>query len=139
MKKLVVDQLLFLTIGIVTFWTLAFHMSGSTAVKTVLLITLVLSTGYLCHKVLLLPLDKILGKKERTAYFSAAVGSVWGYEFFKRGYFRDWKFYWGNHQTMRLLAVNVRPDMYQPKHGQKVKITYYRLSRILLSCEIIEG
>ncbi len=64
---------------------------------------------------------------------------MWGYEFFRHSYFSDWKFYWGNHQTIHLLAVDVCPDMYQLKHGQKVKITYYRLSRILLSCEIIDG
>ena len=138
MKQFVADQLFLLTIGIVTFWTLVFHMSGSTAVKTALLITLGLSIGYLCHKVLLIPFDMLIGKSVQTVYFSAITGSVWGYEFFKRGYFRDWKFYWGNHQPIRLLAVDMRPDM-QPEHGQRVKVTYYRLSRILLSCERADG
>lgn len=139
MRKFVTDQILLLIIGGVTFWTLAFHMSGATAVRVVLLIILVLSVGCLCQKVLLLPFDMLVGKREQPAYFSATAGSMWGYEFFRHSYFSDWKFYWGNHQTIHLLAVDVCPDMYQLKHGQKVKITYYRLSRILLSCEIIDG
>ena len=47
MRKFVTDQILLLIIGGVTFWTLAFHMSGATAVRVVLLIILVLSVGYL--------------------------------------------------------------------------------------------
>ena len=117
MRKFVTDQILLLIIGGVTFWTLAFHMSGATAVRVVLLIILVLSVGYLCQKVLLLPFDMLVGKREQPAYFSATAGSMWGYEFFRHSYFSDWKFYWGNHQTIHLLAVDVCPDMYQLKHG----------------------
>ena len=64
MRKFVTDQILLLIIGGVTFWTLAFHMSGATAVRVVLLIILVLSVGDLVRNGLFLPVDRRVGMCE---------------------------------------------------------------------------
>lgn len=134
MKKYILDQSIFLVLGIAIivsipiicgpFFTLFFE------------VVVILCWGYLCRRILLLPVDLILGKVTQTAYFAAQCG-IEDLEFFKNTYCCEWKFNLGNGQTLRLLV----PIAITPKEAYKLvppqkdvihRITYFNLSKILL-------
>ena len=134
MKKYIIDQFLFLVMGIAImilipifcgpFFTLIFE------------IAVILCWGYLCRRILFLPFDLILGKVTQTAYFAAQSG-IEDLEFFKNMYCCEWKFNLENGQTLRLLV----PIAITPKEAYKLvpppkdvihRITYFNLSKILL-------
>ena len=134
MKKYILDQSIFLVLGIAIivsipficgpFFTLFFE------------VVVILCWGYLCRRILLLPVDLILGKVTQTAYFTAQSG-IEDLEFFKNMYCCEWKFNLENGQTLRLLV----PIAITPKEAYKLvppqkyvihKINYFRLSKILL-------
>ena len=134
MKKYVIDQFIFLVMGIAImiliptfcgpFFTLIFE------------IAVILSWGYLCRRILFLPFDLILGKVTKTVYFAAQCG-IEDLEFFKNTYCCEWKFNLENGQTLRLLvpiAITKKEayKMVSPQKDVKLRITYFRLSRILL-------
>ena len=140
MKKFIIDQSIFLVVGIVImvfipvicgpFFSLFFEAIG------------ILCWGYLCRRILLLPVDLILGKVTQTAYFAAQSG-IEDLEFFKNTYYCEWKFNLKNSQTLRLLVpIAITPkETYKPVPPPKDvlhKITYLRLSKILLQWEQVE-
>lgn len=134
MKKFILDQSLFLVLGIAIiifiptvcgpFFTLFFEVVA------------ILSWGYLCRRILLLPVDLIIGKVTQTAYFATQSG-IEDLEFFKSTYCCEWKFILRTGQTLRLLvpiAIN-KKEAYKLDPPQKDvihRITYFRLSKILL-------
>lgn len=134
MKKYILDQALFLAVGIAIiacipivcgpFFTLFFE------------IVVILCWGYLCRRILLLPVDLIIGKATQTAYFATQSG-IEDLEFFKNMYCREWKFNLRNGQLLRLLvpiavAKEETHKMSLPPKDLKLRITYFRLSKILL-------
>lgn len=137
MKKILIDQALFLAIGIAimilipTFCGPVFTLIFEIAV--------ILSWGYLCRRILLLPFDLVLGKVSQTVYFASQC-SVEDLEFFKNMNYYVWKFYYGKDQTLKLLVPNAikKGEEYRvalPQKDVKLKITYLRLSKILLQWE----
>lgn len=134
MKKFIIDQSLFLVMGIAIMilipafcgpiFTLIFES------------VVVLCWGYLCRRILLLPFDLILGKVTQTAYFATQCG-IEDLEFFKDMYCCEWKFNLGNGQMLRLLvpiAITKKEayKMVQPQNDIKLRITYLSRSKILL-------
>ena len=134
MKKYILDQSIFLVLGIAImafipiicgpFFSLVFEVVA------------ILCWGYLCRRILLLPVDLVLGKGTQTAYF-ATQSAIEDLEFFKNTYFCEWKFIIEKGQTLRLLV----PIAISPKEAYKLvppqkdvihRITYFRLSKILL-------
>ena len=69
MKKFLVDQVIFLVIGI-AIMILIPTFCGS-IFTLIFEIVVTLCWGYLCRRILLLPFDIILGKISETVYFAA--------------------------------------------------------------------
>ena len=101
MKKFLIDQSLFLLAGIAIMILIPFVYRPAFA--CVFEIIAVLSWGYLCRRILLLPLDLLFGKVTQTVYFSAQC-SAEHFEFSKGKACCVWKFYSGDKQTLTLLA-----------------------------------
>ena len=137
MKKYIIDRLVLLALGI-CFMIYTPYSAGP--IFTIIgEITLILSFGILCHRVLLLPLDLIVGKKQAVVYFGYQYCVEDG-EMITRKHFVEWKFYYGSNQKICLLAPYAIPKdtlMHPttPARDQKVKITYYRYSKILCHWE----
>ena len=134
MKKYIIDQFLFLAVGI-TIISLIPLFCGPVFTLIWELVA-ILIWGYLCRRILLLPIDLILGKVTRTVYF-ATQSSIEDLEFFKNMHCCEWKFNLENGETIRLLVLTVIKQqevdkLVFPPKNVKLKITYFRLSKILL-------
>lgn len=140
MKKFIVDQILFLIFGVGIAIGIPYVFGF--VFTCVLEILTILTWGYLCRQILLLPLDFICGKTTCIVYFAARC-ITWNYEFYKNRHYCEWKFYYGNRQTL-ILTVPVAKtlkeldEMVQPQADQKLKITYLRHSKILLDWEPVQ-
>lgn len=134
MKKYVIDQFLFLTVGIAIIALIPLFCGP--IFTYIFEIVVILSWTYLCLRILLLPIDLILGKVTRTVYFATQSG-IEDLEFFKNMHCCEWKFNLENGQTLMLLvpkAITLQEvdKLVFPPKNVKLKITYFRLSKILL-------
>lgn len=137
MKKYLIDQLLFLLIGIVLIIAIPFVCGPIFA--AIFEIVVIFCWGYLCRRILLIPLDCFLGKETKSAFFTTQCG-IEEYEFFRGLHCAKWKFYFDKNQTLILLVPDIiitgeGGEIYSPEKNGKVKITYYKLSKVLLSWE----
>ncbi len=137
MRKYMIDQTLLLGIGIcimigipiVCGPVFTFVLEGMT----------MLSFGYLCRRILAIPFDILRGKETRIVYFASQRG-IEDYEFYKDKHCREWKFYYSGDKTISLLVPEPATleeihSMKRPKADERVKITYLRYAKILLSWE----
>ncbi|MGN1155417.1 MAG: hypothetical protein ACI4TK_04505, partial [Agathobacter sp.] len=71
-------------------------------------------------------------------YFTTQLGLV-DYEFRKGKHCPEWKFYSGNKALVLLVPMVATSEeilkLERPKKDEKLKITYFRFSKILLSYE----
>ena len=137
MKRFLIDQMLFLLCGIGIIILIPRYCGPTFSIFLVALV--VLSWGFLCRRLLLIPLDFIVGKKTQTVFF-ATQRNAYTFEFFNGLCCKEWKFYFGNNQTMSLLYPNSLEDRNNnslpiPKNDEKEIITYYKHSKILLKIE----
>lgn len=138
MKKYIVDKLLFLLTGIGIMIAIPFFCGP---IFTIIFETITaLSWIGLCWRILVLPLDLLCGKEEKTVYFSRQQ-DLEEYEFFKRNCF-EWVFHYGGNQKITLLVpVSIKKENLAsikcPKKNAPIKITYYRFSKILIDWEQI--
>lgn len=141
MKKFIVDQLLFLAIGIIIMISIPYFCSP---VFTVLIETIVvICWGYLCRRILLLPFDLLIGKETQLGYFSCQC-CIEDLEFFKDMGCCEWKFFFENNQILKLLVptaiiMDNASRIPQPAKNIKLRVTYFRLSKILIHWEIINN
>lgn len=136
MRRFFIDQLLFLAVGIV-FMILIPTFCGN--ISTYVFEGIVLLTWcYQCRRVIIIPFDYLLGKTVQIVCFSNEC-SIHKYEFFKNNYCCEWKFYFAGDKTLVLLFPNGFRDKpskaFSPEKDQRVKITYFKLSKILLNWE----
>lgn len=138
MRTYLIDQVLFLIAGIGIMICIPF-LCGP-IFTFVLEVMVAISWGYLCRRVLLFPFDLLYGKVTDNVYFATQLGLV-DYEFHKGKYCPEWKFSSGN-KTLVLLVpmattLEEKPELERPKKDEKLRITYFRFSKILLSYEPI--
>ena len=140
MKQYIIDQLFFLVIGI---WVMIIipKMCGYIWFLTILFeLMVLLSWGYLCRHVLVFPLDLIFEKKKEEVFFSK-ISSIDNYEFFMGKFYCEWKFYSSKGSLKLLVPVALAEkeiyNMCKPDVDQKVRVCYYRFSKILHSWEKI--
>ena len=137
MKKYIIDRLVLLAWGI---WAMIYTPNRAGPIFTIIgeMMAIFIIVVF-CHRILLLPLDLIVGKKQAVVYFSLNYWGAGG-ETITRKQFAEWKFYYGSNQQIRLLVPYAVPegkilDLTTPARNQKVKITYYRYSKILCHWE----
>jgi len=101
-------------------------------------LALMVTYGYLCRRVLLLPLDLLVGKKTETLYFSRMC-NINNYELFSEDYYCEWRFY-SSKGTVKVLvpvamSMEESQNMDRPRTDQRVRVCYYKHSKILVSWE----
>jgi len=99
-------------------------------------IAVILCWGYLCRRILLIPIDLILGKTSQIVYFSSQC-YVEDLEFFKNTHYYVWRFCLKNNQSLTLLVpIGFKKEetttIAPPAKNARLQITYFRFSKILL-------
>ena len=136
MRKYIIDQVMFLAAGIGIMICIP-HICGPKITLLLEALTAI-SWGYLCRRILLLPMDILCGKVTQNVYFSAQM-CLEDLEFFKRKYCPEWKFVYQNKTLLLLVPIAADMDelqkIEQPRKDEIIRITYFRFSKILLSYE----
>ncbi|MCH5278423.1 MAG: hypothetical protein J1E60_01390 [Christensenellaceae bacterium] len=133
------DQALLLIVGVGIIIGIP-HFWGP--VMTLILESLtILSWGYLCRRILLLPIDLLCGRRAKQVHL-VSQQVIDDYEFFRRRCSVEWKLYFGSKGKMFVLvpASAKRKEIDLIKRSQKdeyISITYYRFSKILLDWQPI--
>ena len=141
MKQFIIDQMIqviFFIVMVVVFYKATPQMLLIVLPIEVLTICVFL---YLLRRVFVLPIDLLLGRIEQDVYFSS-VSNIDEYEFFREKYCCEWYFYFSSKSTLTLLVPVCKTheeilQMDTPITNQKVRIRYYRYSKILCSWEIL--
>lgn len=137
MRKYIIDRVLFALVGL---WIILHLPQAYGPIFTVISESIVIvSLGYLCRRLWVLPLDLITGKNEKIVHFCGLV-NICEYEFSRKRCCCLWKFQ-DNNKTFKLLnPVSAEREkilaMKQPPKDRKIKITYFRYSKILCSWEL---
>lgn len=140
MTRLIIDEILLLIIGLLCGAFFASQCENKNVIWILLILEglIVWSFGSLGKHVLLLPIDLIIGKVERVVYFSR-MSNFDEYEFKKEKHYCEWKFYSEKGTLEVLVPVELSKEeiftMDKPKVDQKVRVTYYKYSKILYSWE----
>lgn len=140
MKKLLLDELLVLVICILMI--VGIPLLYGPRLSTILIFAIGMSAVVICKEVILFPIDLMLGKKTVICYYSTYDSWVHEYEFFHRERCDRWKFYDNNRSFWLTVPLKTlkRYQTYEqvcPPERKKLRVTFYRLSHVLLSWEIV--
>lgn len=138
MRKFVIDKVLYLLYGIaigIGIYVFERYMVLTIIFETILITCLASQ----CSPLFALLIDVFKGSVTREVYLSGKIIS-WGYDFFSRGSYTEWKFYYGSNDILRLRVPDIKnsgllEEMKNQRRDQKLKVTYYNLSKILISFE----
>ena len=138
MRKFVIDKVLYLLFGIaigIGLYVFERYIVLSVIFETILITCLASQ----CSPLFALLIDVFKGSVTREVYLSGKIIS-WGYDFFSRGSYTEWKFYYGSSDILRLRVPDIKnsgllEEMKNQRRDQKLKVTYYNLSKILISFE----
>lgn len=138
MRKFVIDKVLYLLYGIAI--GIGLYVFERYIVLTVIFETILITClASQCSPLFALLIDVFKGSVTREVYLSGKIIS-WGYDFFSRGSYTEWKFYYGSNDILRLRVPDIKnsgllEEMKNQRRDQKLKVTYYNLSKILISFE----
>ena len=136
MRRFIIDQLIFLAVGIVFMIFVPFFCG--TIFTYVFESIILIAWCYQCRWLILIPIDCLLGKTTQIVYFANECG-IHEYEFFKNSYCFEWKVYFSENHTIRLLVPDCtsanHDKVSQPQRDQRIKVIYFKLSKILLNWE----
>ena len=138
MRKFVIDKVLYLLFGIAI--GIGLYVFERYIVLTVIFETILITClASQCSPLFALLIDVFKGSVTREVYLSGKIIS-WGYGFFSRGSYTEWKFYYGSSDILRLRVPDIKnsgllEEMKNQRRDQKLKVTYYNLSKILISFE----
>ena len=138
MRKFVIDKVLYLLYGIAI--GIGLFVFERYIVLTVIFETILITClASQCSPLFALWIDVFKGSVTREVYLSGKIIS-WGYDFFSRGSYTEWKFYYGSNDILRLRVPDIKnsgllEEMKNQRRDQKLKVTYYNLSKILISFE----
>lgn len=136
MRKFVIDKVLYLLYGIAI--GIGLYVFERYIVLTVIFETILITClASQCSPLFALLIDVFKGSVTREVYLSGKIIS-WGYDFFSRGSYTEWKFYYGSNDILRLRVPDIKnsellEEMKNQRRDQKLKVTYYNLSKILIS------
>lgn len=138
MRKFVIDKVLYLLYGIAA--GIGIYVFERYIVLTCILETLIIvCLAHQCQPLFALLIDVFKGSVTEEVYLSGKIISR-GYDFFSRGSYTEWKFYYGSNNILRLRVPDIKnsgllEEMKNQRRDQKLKVTYYNLSKILISFE----
>lgn len=138
MRKFVIDKILYLLYGVAI--GIGLYVFERYIVLTVIFETILITClASQCSPLFALLIDVFKGSVTREVYLSGKIIS-WGYDFFSRGSYTEWKFYYGSNDILRLRVPDIKnsgllEEMKNQRRDQKLKVTYYNLSKILISFE----
>ena len=138
MRKFVIDKVLYLLYGIAA--GIGIYVFERYIVLTCILETLIIvCLAHQCQPLFALLIDVFKGSVTREVYLSGRI-IYRGYDFFSRGHYSEWKFYYGGSGILRLCVPDIKnsgllEEMKNQRRDQKLKVTYYNLSKILISFE----
>ena len=138
MRKFVIDKVLYLLFGIAI--GIGIYVFERYIVLTVIFETILITClASQCSPLFALLIDVFKGSVTKEVYLSGKIIS-WGYDFFSRGSYTEWKFYYGSSGILRLCVPDIKnsgllEEMKNQRRDQKLKVTYYNLSKILISFE----
>lgn len=138
MRKFVIDKVLYLLYGIAI--GIGIYVFERYIVLTVIFETILITClASQCSPLFALLIDVFKGSVTREVYLSGKIIS-WGYDFFSRGSYTEWKFYYGSNDILKLRVPDIKnsellEEMKNQRRDQKLKVTYYKSSKILISFE----
>lgn len=138
MRKFVIDKVLYLLFGIAI--GIGIYVFERYMVLTIIFEAVIIwCLSYQCQQLFALLIDVCKGSVTKEVYLSGKIIS-WGYDFFSRGSYTEWKFYYGSNDILRLRVPDIKnsgllEEMKNQRRDQKLKVTYYNLSKILISFE----
>lgn len=138
MRKFVIDKVLYLLYGIAA--GIGIYVFERYIVLTCILETLIIvCLAHQCQPLFALLIDVFKGSVTEEVYLSGKIISR-GYDFFSRGSYTEWKFYYGSNNILRLRVPDIKnsellEEVKNQRRDQKLKVTYYNLSKILISFE----
>ena len=138
MRKFVIDKVLYLLFGIAI--GIGIYVFERYIVLTVIFETILITClASQCSPLFALLIDVFKGSVTKEVYLSGKIIS-WGYDFFSRGSYTEWKFYYGSNDILRHRVPDIKnsellEEMKNQRRDQKLKVTYYNLSKILISFE----
>ena len=138
MRKFVIDKVLYLLYGVAI--GIGLYVFERYIVLTVIFETILITClASQCSPLFALLIDVFKGSVTREVYLSGKIIS-WGYDFFSRGSYTEWKFYYGSNNILRLRVPDIKnsellEEVKNLRRDQKLKVTYYKLSKILISFE----
>ena len=138
MRKFVIDKVLYLLYGIAA--GIGIYVFERYIVLTCILETLIIvCLAHQCQPLFALLIDVFKGSVTKEVYLSGRI-IYRGYDFFSRGHYSEWKFYYGGSGILRLCVPDIKnsgllEEMKNQRRDQKLKVTYYNLSKILISFE----
>lgn len=138
MRKFVIDKILYLLYGIaagIGIYVFERYMVLTIIIEAVLIYCL----SHQCRQLFTLLIDVCKGSLTKEVYLSGRIIYL-GYDFFSRGHYSEWKFYYGGSGILRLCVLDTKgnellEEMKNQRRDQKLKVTYYNLSKILISFE----
>lgn len=141
MKKYILDQIIlfaFLVGLIIVFY---FLTSEIVSIMIVMEIIIVWSFSSFLKSFFGLLIDFLQGGIEQEVYFSSQR-NIQEYEFFRENFFCKWYFYYSAKGTLTLLVPVCQTyeeilKMDRPEVDQKVRVCYYRHSKILYAWEVL--
>ena len=138
MRKFVIDKVLYLLYGIAA--GIGIYVFERYIVLTCILETLIIvCLAHQCQPLFALLIDVFKGSVTEEVYLSGKIISR-GYDFFSRGSYTEWKFYYGSNNILRLRVPDIKnsellEEVKNLRRDQKLKVTYYNLSKVLISFE----
>ena len=138
MRKFVIAKVLYLLFAIAI--GIGIYVFERYIVLTVIFETILITClASQCSPLFALLIDVFKGSVTKEVYLSGKIIS-WGYDFFSRGSYTEWKFYYGSNDILRLRVPDIKnsellEEMKNQRRDQKLKVTYYNLSKILISFE----
>ena len=138
MRKFVIDKVLYLLFGIAA--GIGIYVFERYMVLTVIFEAVIIwCLSDQCRQLFALLIDVCKGSVTKEVYLSGRI-IYRGYDFFSRGHYSEWQFYYGGSGILSLCVPDIKnsgllEEMKNQRRDQKLKVTYYNLSKILISFE----
>lgn len=143
MKKYIIDKIIVLLFGLFSIVFLFIYIHGPLFIMVPIMIFIAYVFVKLSKNVAFIPIDCILGAREEYMFFVSCVNR-YDNEIFNETYYRELKFIYGGNDKLFLIipeAISIEESYKSelPPTKTKLKVRYYKLSKLLISWEEFDG